>query len=84
LLVTLQFPGGQVAVGLFDGVLHVIDADLPRGQLVRVHLHANGIIVDWREPDVIRAAPTPMYNRHIDCLRFVLAVRDWAAREGGA
>jgi kynureninase len=43
------------------------------------HLNANGIVVDWREPDVIRAAPTPLYNRHIDCLRFVSAVRQWAA-----
>jgi kynureninase len=42
------------------------------------HLNGAGIIVDWREPDVIRAAPTPFYNRHIDCLRFVRAVRDWA------
>ena len=53
------------------------------GRSLHDHLHANGIIVDWREPDVIRAAPTPMYNRHIDCLRFVLAVREWAARGGG-
>ena len=43
------------------------------------HLNANGIVVDWREPDVIRAAPTPLYNRHIDCLRFVSCVRQWAA-----
>jgi kynureninase len=44
------------------------------------HLNANGIVVDWREPDVIRAAPTPLYNRHIDCLRFVRAVRTWSQR----
>lgn len=50
------------------------------GRSLYDHLHANGIIVDWREPDVIRAAPTPMYNRHIDCLRFVLAVREWARK----
>jgi kynureninase len=31
---------------------------------------------------VIRAAPTPLYNRHIDCLRFVLAVREWIASRG--
>jgi kynureninase len=42
------------------------------------HLTANGIVVDWREPDVIRAAPTPLYNRYIDCLQFVRAVREWA------
>jgi len=49
------------------------------GRSLFAHLSANGIVVDWREPDVIRAAPTPLYNRHIDCLRFVQAVRDWAA-----
>ena len=49
------------------------------GRSLYDHLHAHGIVVDWREPDVIRAAPTPLYNRHIDCLRFVLAVRDWAS-----
>ncbi len=45
-------------------------------------LTTRGIVADWREPDVIRAAPTPLYNRHIDCLRFVLAVREWAATRG--
>jgi kynureninase len=49
------------------------------GRSLFEHLHARGIVVDWREPDVIRAAPTPLYNRHIDCLQFVLAVREWAA-----
>ena len=49
------------------------------GRSLFAHLAANGIVVDWREPDVIRAAPTPLYNRYVDCLRFVQAVRDWAA-----
>jgi len=44
------------------------------------HLNTNGIVVDWREPDVIRAAPTPLYNSHADCLDFVAAVSTWAAR----
>ena len=48
------------------------------GRSLFAHLTANGIVVDWREPDVIRAAPTPLYNRYIDCLRFVQTVRDWA------
>jgi kynureninase len=48
------------------------------GRSLFEHLHARGIVVDWREPDVIRAAPTPLYNRHIDCLHFVRAVREWA------
>jgi kynureninase len=45
------------------------------------HLNTQGIVVDWREPDIIRAAPTPLYNRHIDCLRFVLAVQAWARKQ---
>lgn len=53
------------------------------GRSLYDHLHANGIVVDWREPDVIRAAPTPLYNRRIDCLRFVLAVKEWSKRSSG-
>ncbi|HEY0179879.1 MAG TPA: kynureninase [Dokdonella sp.] len=49
------------------------------GRALYEHLHARGVIVDWREPDVIRASPTPLYNRHADCLRFVRAAADWAA-----
>jgi kynureninase len=30
-----------------------------------------GIIVDWREPDVMRVAPTPIYNSFKDVYRFV-------------
>lgn len=30
-------------------------------------LQENGIITDWREPDVIRVAPVPLYNRYEDC-----------------
>jgi kynureninase len=49
------------------------------GRALFDHLNANGIIGDWREPDVIRIAPTPLYNRYIDCLRFIEVVRGWAA-----
>jgi kynureninase len=50
------------------------------GRALYEHLNAIGIVVDWREPDVIRAAPTPLYNRRMDCLRFVRAVEEWASR----
>jgi kynureninase len=49
------------------------------GRALFAYLATNGIVGDWREPDTIRVAPTPLYNRHIDCLRFASAVRHWAA-----
>ncbi len=48
------------------------------GRALFEHLQNDGIVVDWREPDVIRAAPTPLYNRHIDCLRLVESIVAWS------
>ncbi len=36
------------------------------GRQIFDYLAENGIICDWREPNVIRLAPTPMYNRFED------------------
>lgn len=37
-------------------------------------LAAGGFVGDWREPDVIRVAPTPMYNRFVEAWEFVAAL----------
>ncbi len=45
------------------------------------HLQRDGIVVDWREPDIIRASPTPLYNRFVDCRRLIESVAQWRASQ---
>ena len=42
-----------------------------RGRRIFDALADHGIICDWREPDIIRIAPTPLYNRFIDIFELV-------------
>ncbi|HBK47120.1 MAG TPA: kynureninase [Xanthomonadaceae bacterium] len=49
-----------------------------RGRALFEHLQSVGVLGDWREPDVIRIAPVPMYNRYADVHRFVEEVEAWA------
>jgi kynureninase len=48
-----------------------------RGRELFDYLVSVGTIGDWREPDVIRISPTPLYNRFIDAYRFVEEVESW-------
>jgi kynureninase len=52
------------------------------GRRLFEYLAERGIVGDWREPDVIRVAPTALYNRFEDAARFVEAVRLWHADAG--
>jgi kynureninase len=45
------------------------------GRTVFEKLEASGVTCDWREPDVIRAAPVPLYNRYEEVYRFVEILR---------
>lgn len=50
---------------------------LERGREVFDHLSGNGVIADWREPDVIRIAPVPMYNSYEDVFRLYDLLRKY-------
>jgi kynureninase len=68
---------------LGDKVVHIVTPKNPneRGSQLSIQVKhakkdlfhkitANGVIADWREPDVIRVAPVPMYNSYEDVYRF--------------
>ncbi len=46
-----------------------VQAGAQRGRQVFQSLAARGLIGDWREPDIIRLAPVPLYNGFEDVLR---------------
>jgi len=51
------------------------------GKRLFEYLEQQGVVPDWREPDVIRVAPVPLYNSYLDCAKLVEIIRLWADRE---
>lgn len=49
---------------------------LNHGKPVFDYLIARGVILDWREPNVIRVAPVPLYNSFADVLNFVIILEE--------
>ena len=48
-----------------------------RGRELFEYLASVGTLGDWREPDVIRISPAPLYNKFMDVYRFVEEVESW-------
>jgi len=47
------------------------------GRAIFEHLEQQGIVADWREPNVIRMAPAPLYTRFEDVYRVYEVLRDY-------
>jgi kynureninase len=41
------------------------------GRAICDKLVEEGVLCDWREPDILRVAPAPLYNSYLDVYRFV-------------
>lgn len=53
-----------------------LEAGFATGRAVFDALSSRDVICDWREPDVIRVAPTPLYNTFEEVWEFVEILRD--------
>ena len=61
-----ELRGAQLSVRLRD--------TRGKGRALFDRLLARGLTCDWREPDVIRLAPAPLYNNYEDCWRAVTLI----------
>lgn len=53
-----------------------------RGKELHQKLTQRNIVCDWREPDVIRVAPVPLYNTYSEVFDFVNAFEEEYTKEG--
>ncbi len=52
--------------------------DSENGPALYKYISDRGVICDWREPNVIRVAPAPLYNSFDDVFQFVKLINDFA------
>ena len=54
----------------------MVDVEGLDGKALFDALENNGVTTDWREPNVIRVAPVPLYNRYEDAYHFVRILKE--------
>jgi kynureninase len=59
-----------------------ISGSVAFAQSIFESLESAGAIGDWREPDLIRVAPTPLYNTFTEVFRFVELLEEAVTRAG--
>jgi kynureninase len=52
------------------------------GKSVFERIVSKGVILDWREPNVIRVAPVPLYNSFKDVFEFIELLKEAIVNEG--
>jgi len=86
----------QAVASRFGGVIEILTPDAPErrgcqlslrlragrelGRQLHLQLGEHGVITDWREPDILRVAPVPLYNQYEDCWRLL---EQFGGRKGG-
>ncbi len=70
--------GGVEIVTPRDPAVHgaQLSLRLPAAKRRLARLEAAGVVADFREPDIIRVAPVPMYNSFHDAWRFAQALSE--------
>jgi len=63
--VSVKGRGCQLSIRLNNPNINIIDI-----------LHEKGVVCDWRDPDVLRVAPVPLYNTFDDCYQFVHILKE--------
>jgi kynureninase len=63
--VSVKNRGCQLSIRLNNPIYNITDI-----------LHEKGAVCDWRDPDVLRVAPVPLYNSFDDCYQFVHLLKE--------
>ena len=64
-IITPEQRGCQLSIQVTNGDKNLFDK-----------ITKNGIVSDWREPDVIRIAPVPLYNSFTDVFNFYSILKE--------